>query len=155
MIERGEVDEYITPDCSYCKKNTASWCGIFEAWPKLMAFPVDYQWCLCGQVLEEGEGEVSTSNGPIEYCLSGRRLKIETELGQDIDCELCVSAIDARGQELFTCIKVSKSGVETRCRKCEPTKGIRFDYLPIVATLNTWRPLLPHKTDRPGELSIF
>lgn len=37
---------------------------------------------------------------------------------QDIDCELCVSAIDARGQELLTCTRLSQRGSEKTCRPC-------------------------------------
>ena len=143
VLERGEVTQYITPDCSYCESNPARWCGIFEAWPRLMAFPIDYQWCLCGEVIEEGTGEVSTPHGPLAYRLTDRRLYIETEMGQDVDCELCVSAIDARGQELFTCIRLSQSGTETRCRKCDPARSkYTLEYIPVESAVNHWRPLL-------------
>ena len=73
---------------------------MFEAVPKLMPFPIDYQWCLCGTVIEEGEGEVGPADRRLRYKLQGRRLMVQTQaLGDDIDCQLCVSAIDARGQE--------------------------------------------------------
>jgi hypothetical protein len=145
VLERGEVNEYITPDCSFCRSNPVRWCGIFEAWPSLMAFPIDYQWCLCGKVIAEGEGEVSTPSGPLTYKLTGRRLCIETEMGQDVDCELCVSAIDARRQELFTCIQLSQSGLETQCRKCDPTaRGIRVEIIPADVALSAWRPLVAY-----------
>lgn len=150
VCERGEVTEYIRPDCSYCRSYPVRWCGVFEVWPKLMAFPVDYQWCLCGKVIEEGEGTVQTSNGPLSYTLSGRRLTLETEMGQNVDCQLCVSAIDARGQELFTCIQLSKKGIETRCRKCIPhARKFRVDMIPAEAVIGGWRPLI---TD--GRLAI-
>ncbi len=143
VVERGEVTEYITPDCSYCKSSPVRRCGIFEAWPRLMAFPIDYQWCLCGKVIEEGKGQVSSPHGPLSYKLGGRRLCIETEMGQPVDCELCVSAIDARGQELFTCIRLSLPGVDTQCRKCIPSKGlVKVDYIAAEPALAAWRPLL-------------
>jgi hypothetical protein len=147
VLERGEVTEYITPDCSFCRSNPVRWCGIFEAWPRLVAFPIDYQWCLCGEVLEEGSGEVSTTHGPLAYRLVGRRLYIETEMAQSIDCELCVSAIDARGLELYTCIRLNQSGIEKRCRKCDPrSPNVRIEMLAADTQLATWRPLLTSET---------
>jgi hypothetical protein len=88
VLERGDISEYITPDCEFCRSGTVRWCGVLEAWPKLMAFPIDVEWCLCGIVIEEGEGEVSAPSGPLSYRLEGRRLSIETEMGQDVECEL-------------------------------------------------------------------
>jgi len=143
VLERGEIHEYITPNCSFCRSNPVRRSGVFEAWPKLMAFPIDYQWCLCGTVIEEGEGTVPSPHGPLAYQLRGRRLSIETEMGQTIDCELCVSAIDARGQELFTCIRLSQPGIEVRCRKCNPrTSKFKVDLVPAELPLRAWRPLV-------------
>ncbi len=147
VLERGEVSEHITPDCSLCRSNPVRWCGIFEAWPRLAAFPIDYQWCLCGEILEEGRGEVSTKHGPLAYRLVGRRLYIETEMDQSVDCELCVSAIDARGLELYTCIQINKSGIEKRCRKCDPRRpNVRVEMLAVDTELATWRPLITNET---------
>jgi hypothetical protein len=143
VLESGEVHEYITPDCSYCKSYPVRRCGAFEAWPRLLAFPIDYQWCLCGRVIEEGTGEVPSPHGPLTYKLKGRRLYIETKMEQSVDCELCVSAIDARGQELFTCIQLSKSGIETRCRKCKPMSSkVKVEIMATDRASNVWRPLL-------------
>lgn len=123
VVERGEVTESITPDCAFCKSAPVRWCGLFEAVPKLMPFPIDYQWCLCGTVIEEGEGEVGPADRRLRYKLQGRRLMVQTQaLGDDIDCQLCVSAIDARGQEQYTCLRLSKSGIEKKCRQCVPTR---------------------------------
>lgn len=144
VVERGEVTEYITPDCEYCKSAPVRWCGLFEAVPKLMPFPIDYQWCLCGTVIAEGEGEVASSSGPVSYKLKGRRLMIQTQtLGQDINCELCVSAIDGRGQEQFTCIRLQQPGIEKRCRQCVPTKR-RYEMALLAAKEEyaAWRPLI-------------
>jgi len=94
-------------------------------------------------VIEEGEGTVPTSNGPLAYTLTGRRLTLETEMGQNVDCQLCVSAIDARGQELFTCIQLTQKGIETRCRKCIPrSKRFRVEMIPAEAIVGGWRPLI-------------
>lgn len=147
VLERGEVSEHITLDCSFCRSNPVRWCGIFEAWPRLAAFPIDYQWCLCGEVLEEGTGEVSTKHGSLAYRLVGRRLHIETEMAQSVNCELCVSAIDARGLELYTCIRLNQPGIEKRCRKCDPRRPIvRVEMLAVEAKLAYWRPLITTET---------
>lgn len=143
VMERGEVTEYITPGCAFCRSSEVSWCGVFEAWPKLVPFPIDYQWCLCGTVLEEEEGEVSTSHGPLGYKLTDRRLFIKTEMGENVDCELCVSAIDARGSELFTCIRLVKSGIDTTCKQCTPLgRPFSVEVLQPPAELLGWRGLL-------------
>ena len=140
VIERGEVTEYITPDCSYCGGAPVRWCGLFEAVPKLMPFPIDYEWCLCGTVIAEGEGKISSAGGSLSYKLKGRRLMIQTEtLGQNIDCQLCVSAIDGRGQEQFTCIQLSQSGTEKRCKKCTPAdRHYEIAVLPAKPEYATW-----------------
>jgi hypothetical protein len=143
VVERGTVTEYITPDCQFCRSAPVRWCALFEAIPRLMPFPIDYQWCLCGTVIAEGEGTVPSASGPLAYKLRGRRLMIETVLGQDVDCELCVSAIDGRGLEQFTCLQLFRSGIERRCRRCVPAKR-RYDLelVPAAAEIGSWRPLL-------------
>ncbi len=142
IFERGEVHEYITPDCKYCTSSPVRWLGVFEAWPALTAFPIDYQWCLCGQILQEGTGVVNSSDGPLTYVLEGRRLTVESELGNDISCELCVSAIDARGLELFTCIQLEKPGVDVQCKACVPRRWIDVQMIPAPVELTGWRPLV-------------
>ena len=144
VIERGEVTEYITPDCSYCKSAPVRWCGLFEAVPKLMPFPIDFEWCLCGTVIAEGEGKIASASGSLSYKLKGRRLMIQTEtLGEDVNCQLCVSAIDGRGQEQFTCIQLSQSGTEKRCKKCSPAdRHYDITVLPAKPEYATWRPLM-------------
>lgn len=143
VIEQGEVSTYITPDCSYCESAPVRWCGLFEAVPKLMPFPIDYQWCLCGTVIAEGTGEVASASGPLSYMLKGKRLMIQSRtLGQDIDCELCVSAIDARGLEQFTCLQLNQPGVRKSCKKCVPIQR-RYDVtmVPAKAATTLWSPL--------------
>jgi|GEM_PF-1819935 len=121
IIGRGKPTEYITPDCEYCTAVPVRWCGIFEAVPKLMPFPINYQWCLCGKIIAEGEGQITSGGGHLSYKLQGRRLMIQTDaIGENVNCELCVSAIDARGQEQFTCIKLSQPGIHISCKKCVP-----------------------------------
>lgn len=150
VLERGEVSEYITPDCSFCRSSPVRRCGIFEAWPRLAAFPIDYQWCLCGEILDEGNGEVSTKHGTLAYRLTGRRLYIETEMAQMVDCELCVSAIDARDMELYTCIHLNKSGIEKICRRCDPERPkVRVEMMAVDAKLSVWRPLITDETVKP------
>jgi hypothetical protein len=153
VIERGEVTEFIRPDCSFCRSSPVRWCGLFEAVPKLMTFPIDYQWCLCGVVLEEDEGSVDSIYGLLTYKLNGRRLLIETtEIGQSVNCELCVSAIDARGLEQFTCIKLSKPGIDTQCRKCRPVAtNLKVEVIAAEPQLSTWRPLIAEELNLQGQ----
>jgi hypothetical protein len=104
---------------------------VAEAWPRLLAFPVNYQWCLCGQVLQEGDGVVQTSTGTLEYTLKGRRLEFTTHMGQSVNCELCVSAIDARNHELFTCIDLVKGSTDSHCNKpFRPITKPKIEFIP-------------------------
>lgn len=118
IYEKGDVTSYTRPDCISCDKYEVAWHGMFEAIPRLLSYPVCFQWCLCGTVLTESEGEVDTPSGAITYELIGKRLHIWGSLGQKLDCELCVSAIDMREREFFTCVPVKKLGTETKC--CTP-----------------------------------
>ncbi len=155
VLERGEVDEYITSNCEFCRSAPVRQCALIEAWPRLMAFPVDYQWCLCGHILEAGEGEVPSPDGPLSYRLEGRQLWIETDMGQSVDCEVCVSAIDRRGLELFTCVQLSQSGIEKRCRACDPRrKDYRVELIPAAAAARAWQPLLKADTVRGAEVEL-
>ena len=133
VVERGDITNYVSDDCSYCSVSEVRWRGVFEAVPRLMAFPVDYQWCLCGVVLKEKEGVIQTSGGEISYTKNGKWLYVETTvLGQNLNCELCISGIDYRGQELFTCIRIKKSGIDRQCKPC--IKGglkVPVKYLPV------------------------
>ncbi len=144
VVERGEITETLTADCALCRSSPVRWCCVFDALPRLMPFPIDLQWCLCGTVIEPGKGEIDTASGLLAYQLAGTRLMVQaTELGQDIHCELCVSAIDGRGQEQFECLRLDKPGIDTQCRACVPTKR-RYDLvlLPAKAATAAWRPLL-------------
>jgi hypothetical protein len=116
VIERADSTEYITPDRKDCRSTRVRWCGAFEAWPKLMAFPIDYQWCMCSHVLN--------------------------------DCELCVSAIDNRETELFTCVQVSHTGLEQGCHKRAPSR-FKIDVLESATELRAWRPLLAQAGSAP------
>ena len=141
VSERGPVTEYITADCSRCTSSEVARCVVIEAWPRLAPFPIDYQWCLCGHVLEEGSGEVDGSDGPIAYTLTDRRLCLQLELGQGIDCEVCVSAIDARGHELYECLPLSQPGVETICHPCVPRRKIPIRVVDAATELQGYRPV--------------
>jgi hypothetical protein len=142
-LERDNLKEYITDDCQFCRSSDVKWRGIFEAKTKLMAFPIDYQWCFCGEVLTDKEGEIVYQGNKISYKIMTNKLVIETsEIGQSINCELCVSAIDIKGRELFACTKIAKNGTDVRCRKCgDKPKLVDVIYRPIDAELLRWRPL--------------
>ncbi|MGY2093286.1 hypothetical protein [Nocardia gipuzkoensis] len=89
-----------------------------------MADPINYQWCLCGTVLDAERGTVQTSYGNLGYLIDEGRLSIATEkLDQAIECDLCLSAVYARDQELFTCIKLSRPLLDRRsCSTRPPTQ---------------------------------
>ncbi|MBD8871160.1 hypothetical protein [Nocardioides donggukensis] len=141
VAERGPVEEYISADCSRCTTSEVAWRGVIEAWPRLAPFPIDYQWCVCGQVLEEDSGEVQGPDGPISYKLVDRKLCLRGQLGQTIDCEVCVSAIDARGHELYTCLTVLQPGEQTTCRPCVPRHTFELEFAEIATELQGYRPV--------------
>jgi hypothetical protein len=146
-LERDNIKEYITDDCQFCRSSDVRWRGIFEAKTKLMAFPIDYQWCFCGEVLKDPEGEIVFLSNKFTYKKTSNKLIIEAaEIGQSFNCELCVSAIDFKGRELFVCTKVTKKGTDVKCRKCgEKPQLVDFIYKPIDAALIKWRPLVMEK----------
>lgn len=115
----------IGKDFATCTRREVRRRATLEAWPRLVTFPVSYQWCLCGQVLTSGEGEVNIAGDTLRYTLVGRQLTLDTEMGQAVDCELCVSAIDARGRELFSCVQLERVGTEETC-----SQGRRFYPIP-------------------------
>lgn len=96
---------------------------------------------MCGHVLEEGSGTVPGPDGPVAYTLTDRRLHLQGELGQTIECEVCVSAIDARGHELYKCINVSQSGVLEACIPCLPRTPHDIIFRPIGVALQGYRPV--------------
>lgn len=143
--ETGERTTFPGSHFQLCERyEVARRCDV-EAWPRLVAFPVDYQWCLCGTVLDEGEGELEHAGATIRYRIDGRHLEFETELGAAIDCELCVSAIDARGHELFTCVPLQRDGTETKCRGGRdfyPKPSVELIPCDPLKAVDTWQPVL-------------
>jgi hypothetical protein len=131
VLQRGESFTYINGNFATCTRYEVSRRCTIEAWPKLVVFPVNYQWCLCGQVLTEGSGKVAHAGGSIAYTLTGRELVLETGMAESVDCELCVSAIDSRGRELFTCVPLQSDPTDTNCGK--PRRFIekpKFEIIP-------------------------
>ena len=148
VLEQVEVNEYVAQDGSSCETSSIAWWGTFEAWPRLMVFPIDYQWCLCGRVLREGKGSVTVPGASLTYQLEGRHLQVESQVGHSIKCELCVSAIDARGQELFTCIRLSQPGVQTVCWKIAQIEEVRIELIEPRVQINHPRQLMKELADR-------
>ena len=151
VIEKGKGSPFIGRDFAPCERYEVSRRCTIEAWPRLVVFPVDYQWCLCGDVLEEGEGEVEHADGTLSYHLEGRHLTVETAMGDDVDCELCVSAIDARGRELFTCVQLTNAATETSCgagRFFYPKPS--FELIPCdpLRAVETWEPVISTKVQQ-------
>lgn len=122
VIEKGKEETFTNKDCITCVRYDVAWYGVIEAQPRLLSYPIDYQWCLCGHVLEDESGELQIASGTIRYEICGKRLHLWTTLGQALACELCISAIDHRDREFFTCIKVNQPGSKTRC--CQPGRTI-------------------------------
>jgi hypothetical protein len=87
--------------------------GDFEALPRLMAYPIDFEWCLAGNILT-GNGSVQIHNTRVRYSVDGDQCTLWTDRGNDLKAQLCVSAIDVRGLELFTCILIDFSGTDKR-----------------------------------------
>ena len=142
-LQEKEGQQYHALDGSLCRRNSVRWRGVFEAWPTQMVFPIDYQWCLRGEVLQEGKSSVAVPGGSLICHVRGRHLQIEAEaLGQNVVGELCVSAIDARGQELFTCIQLSQSGEHVVCQQVGRLGDVRLELVRPAKELGTWRPLI-------------
>ncbi|MFE9785193.1 hypothetical protein ACFYO7_07425 [Nocardia salmonicida] len=139
-LERGEP---FNPG-PLCQRFPTRHRATIHAEPKLMALPVNYQWCLCGNILKPGKRTVSTGNGKLRYELDGRQLTIETtRIGQSFNCELCVSGIDARGQEVFACTRVGTVGVVIEnCKLPDPPRTVpRLRVIPAGPKRGNWRTL--------------
>jgi hypothetical protein len=89
-----------------------AWRGYFQARPRLLAYPIDFQWCINGQVLMPGDGEVNVHGKIAAYHVDRDRLVLTTGLGDRFAAEICVSGIDAFQRELFTCVSTERSGTE-------------------------------------------
>lgn len=142
--ESGEATTFIGRDFATCTRTEVSRRCTIEAWPRLVVFPVNYQWCLCGKVLAEGEGEVTHAGGTLHYQLEGRHLTLETGMAQTLDCELCVSAIDATGRELFTCVPLQMASTDTKCgkgRKFYPKHALELIPCDPLRSINVWEPV--------------
>ena len=136
VIKAGDEGEaYFQKNLARCTRVEVARRATIEAWPRLLSFPVDFRWCLDGRVLEPGEGEVQTASGMLRYQVAGRGLTLETEVGQAVDSSLCVSAIDARGRELFSCTRLRCEGSDERCSK--PPR------LPVYKPRLEWQPCDP------------
>ncbi|MGG6463593.1 hypothetical protein [Solilutibacter silvestris] len=143
VIARGEQTSYITDNCEYCVSGPVSRCGVFEAQTRLVPFPAKYAWCVCGHRVEEGQGELDTTNGPLAYRVSGNRLYLETDMGESVDCEVCVSVVDARGTERHACVRAKQDGIDRQCKTCVPgRKHVAIDTLALDPKVAAWRPLL-------------
>jgi hypothetical protein len=147
-IERGEVKQYITDDCRFCTSTETRWRGIFTAKPKLLSFPIDYQWCLCGNVLKDKEGVVEINGEKLKYKIEGNKLIIDaTKINQDITCQLCLSAIDNKRREFFKCLKLDQKGLSVKCRRCEDKPKL-VDKIDMTS-------MLSESVLRPLEISKF
>jgi hypothetical protein len=108
-------------------------CRI-EAVTKKLAFPIDLQWCIDGIVLKDSSGIVDSKSGSLDYTIQGRFLTLHASMSQLISSEVCLSAIDSSGLEVFKCTKINSSGIGSDC----PSKRLKilpvYEYLPIIST---------------------
>lgn len=88
--------------------------GTFVAQPRLLAFPIEYQWRLCDTDLDRPKGNISAGTSRVKYELDGRQLLIETKRGADFYCELCVGGIDYYGREYTSCVQLAMPGTIRR-----------------------------------------
>ncbi|MEJ2405038.1 MAG: hypothetical protein P8171_12235 [Candidatus Thiodiazotropha sp.] len=89
--------------------------GSFRAMPAgPVVYPIDYEWCLGGMPMS-GTGTLRIGDANVHYEATGERLSMELELGDSLESELCVSALDQRGTELFTERAFSVEGEERFC----------------------------------------
>jgi hypothetical protein len=138
----------VGPNFAMCSLADVSRRATVEAWPKLMAFPVNYQWCLAGTGLKEPEGKVQLDGGIVTYKLNGRYLTLETEMGQAVDAQLCVSAIDAKGRELFTCAPLQMGGTDRQCgpgRRFFPKPTIELIPCDPLIAISRWEPVVSER----------
>jgi hypothetical protein len=98
--------------------------GEFRALARLMAYPIDFQWCLAGQILT-GDGSVLVHNTRVRHSVDRDRCTLLTALGNDLKAQLCVSAIDARGLELFTCTLIDRLGTDKRSQALVDVRELR------------------------------
>ncbi len=117
VLAKGKGQPFVGSDFAACTRYEVSRRCDIEAWPRLVSFPVNYEWCLCGNVLEEGDGQITYNGGTLTYHLAGRYLTLETVMAQAVDRQLCVSAIDVRNRELFTCVPLKIGPTESECGK--------------------------------------
>lgn len=139
-LKSGDRLDPILVNGECCPAYEASMKCKITAWPKLLAFPVDIQWCIDGKILLKADGKVFTRSGELEYKMNGRFLEIKTSIGQMVKSEVCVSIIDAKGIEIFVCKKIGTNGIKTDC----PSKRIKvipgFELLPVDSIIG--RPIL-------------
>jgi len=86
--------------------------GEFRAIPfGPVAFPIDYAWCLGGHSLIES-GSVTIGGTTVSYTTDDDRCELTLNVGEFLRSELCVSALDNRGVELYASRSIDIVGVE-------------------------------------------
>ena len=139
-VERGERLDPRLVDGECCPAYEAAQKCKITAWPKLLAFPVDIQWCIDGIILKDEEGKVFTKSGELGFKVNGRFLEITTSIGQKVNSKVCVSVIDAKGIEVFVCTKIVTDGIGTDCPSERITIIPGFELIPIESIIS--RPIL-------------
>ncbi|MFD4459623.1 hypothetical protein [Nocardia sp. NPDC058480] len=140
--------DQLNPGATLCQKFSVRSRTALHAEPQLMALPIDFVWSLNGEVLTTERGSVTVPSGTLDYTLSAERdrLTVETtEIGQIVDCPLCVTGTDARRQEVVTCTDLRPTPIVfENCKIPDPPRPIpRLRIIPAGPLVATWRPLLP------------
>lgn len=86
--------------------------GIFRAVPQMLAYPIDFEWSLAGEVLA-GNGSLDVDGVEVTYGVDGNRCELSLDAGESLEAELAVNAIDERGVEVFATRWLSVEGETT------------------------------------------
>lgn len=83
--------------------------GDFRAVAHGLALPIGCDWCLNGHALR-GSGSVAIDGVTVSHEVDGARCRLSLESGDSLEGTLAVSALDARGIELFASRDVDVRG---------------------------------------------
>jgi hypothetical protein len=88
----------------------------------------------------------------LDVVVQGLREEAQHAAGHSIECQVCVSAVDARGHELYACLHLSQLNTETLWRPCVPRTQVPIDLAEVAPNLQGYRPVLPpRRSTRSGE----
>jgi len=86
--------------------------GIFRAVPQMLAYPIDFEWSLAGEILA-GNGSLDVDGVEVTFGVDGDRCELSLDAGESLEAELALNAVDQRGVELFATRWLSVEGETT------------------------------------------